>query len=155
MEEIAFDVDEIMREIRDEAAKLPDNEPVLFDNIPFSKLNSFASMDLINASLPEIKTNLSQISEFLDRNAYNPYYTEVGVGVKSYLKRIIRKVNKFLIFPMSERQNELNTCTACAIASILELINRQQHQIDRLEEEITKQKSAFEKQNKVIEHETE
>ena len=60
-------------------------------------------------------TQISNEAKFLKSSYYVPYYTEIEKGPKGYIKRIIRKLNKFLLFPMSESQNTYNLHVANGI----------------------------------------
>ena len=95
-----------------------------------------AEKDIDNSQKPAILIQIKKEADYLKANSYNPYYTEVGSGLKSLIKRVIRKVNKFLIFPMSERQNNFNLHTANGIDAARIIGESHQNQIDYLKEKI-------------------
>lgn len=110
-ETTTVDVEQIMREIR-EQAELGDYDPAP----SFEEVRAPSVAPAVDPTLPIriIETDDGRLQQFASeasfvaKHHYVPYYREVGTGLKSLVKRIIRKAGKPIIFPMSEEQNDLN-----------------------------------------------
>ena len=150
-ETTTVDVEQIMREIR-EQAELGDYDPAP----SFEEVRAPSVAPAVDPTLPIriIETDdggLQQFASeasFVAKHRYVPYYREVGTGLKSLVKRIIRKAGKPILFPMSEEQNELNyhlaesTNIAHAIADYHQVqLNRIQDALNGLHNRITELES--------------
>ncbi len=119
---ITVDIEEIMKEIKEVAKKLPKEQLADFDNQA-----DFYRKDIEGQGSPiEIMVQLSNEVSYLKANAYNPYYTETGRGLKGIIKRIIRKIVKPIVYPINERQNAYNWHMANVADAIqIKLLNLQ------------------------------
>lgn len=131
-------VEEIMKEIEKTAYTIAKND------IPSFEECTVLHQDPENNNIvAENVVTFSGALNELKANAYNPFYTELGHGIKAFIKRIIRKVLKPIIFPMSERQNAYNAYVSNTIESAYKQIQDLQAQIEVLTEKTEKMSRAL------------
>ncbi len=108
--DIEVNIEEIMKEIRAQIARenISENIPGL-EEIPIElsgKLPEDRSLNNLEAGDWNEFINTLQ---YVNTNYYVPYYWELGPsGPKRFIKRVIRKLNKFLLTPILERLNNIN-----------------------------------------------
>ena len=127
----SVDVEEIMKQIRAEIAeKGYSNEMLSFE-------------DAVVLADPEAgdgsynKNEYMQVVDSLNRCAHVAWYRDLGQGgVKTFFKKVIRKLNVFLIAPMSDEQNFFNARTVQAINQITKYMDEQEKVMKEQEEEI-------------------
>ena len=127
----SVDVEEIMKQIRAEIAeKGYSNEMLSFE-------------DAVVLADPETgdgsynKNEYLQVVDSLNRCAHVAWYRDLGQGgVKTFFKKVIRKLNVFLIAPMSDEQNFFNARTVQAINQITKYMDEQDKRMKEQEEEI-------------------
>lgn len=119
-EAVEVDVEQIMREIREQVARenpypIPDFSEVQFRGTgeePSTNVVAAASDGGIRISIvPPDQGILQQIASEAQyvKSRYNiPFYRDLGKGAKSLVKRVLRKLSKPVLLPMSDEQNDLN-----------------------------------------------
>ena len=124
METKNVNIQAIIKEIRDKIKKLPiENIPVL-DDVPFRTEEEPLSF--------QVEYN------YINQHWNIPYYRDLGTSKpKLLLKRIIRKLMRFVVFPMREDQNIFNANAVHVINCLLILSNRQRKQNEKLQKQIT------------------
>ena len=115
LDENAISYSQIMKSIREEA----ENLPVMLEEIHSTREThaigeTYAIRDagsaetIVNINIRELQNE----AEYLKVYSNNPYYWDMGKGPKSLLKRLVRRLNKCIVFPWTERQNDFNLHTA-------------------------------------------
>lgn len=120
----SINIEEIMREIRNEISEKSYTE----DNIDFE--------DIINKSSNECLYNELEWNEnlyMMNRTNEIAYYKELPKGIKSFIKRIIRKMATFLMLPIVEQQSSYNAYTVRCMNQ-LDLFTKEMHNINELQE---------------------
>lgn len=129
-QQVVVNVEEIMKEIREAASKYPEEDVPDFNDLE----PEIGADDL--SDYPEIIAQLRNEVIFLKANEVNPYYSEIEGGIKGFIKRIIRKINKPLIFPLNERQNTYNKHVANVADATLIMGMQYQQQINMLSAQV-------------------
>ena len=132
-----IDVEQIMREIR---------EQIKSEDLPsvpeFSEIQATSAVPALDSNLPvQIVTpdngllqQLANETQFVLANYTVPYFREMGMGVKSLVKRTVRKLVKPVVLPMNEQQNDLNGHFANAIDAIRGTADYHQGQLNTVQD---------------------
>ena len=83
-------------------------------------------------------------ARYLKGSSYISCYWELGKGPKAFIKRFIRKMSKFLLLPLCERQTDYNMHTANGVDALRTGVELQQTLLAQLNERIEGQWSAIE-----------
>ena len=136
------DVEQIMREIREQVSR-EQHEPVpAFHEIPSASSipieNVLPEMDAaqkiqIIPSDGGIIQQMANEARYVKVHSYVPYYREMGTGAKALAKRVVRKINKPIMFALSEQQNELNLHLANGVDAARILADYHQTQLNHAE----------------------
>lgn len=120
-EEIKKVLEEIQREIDEKGVSYEERVRFETRNIQYMDTN-VKRQDIPSTSL----------------NYYNPIWTGSGIKGKVFglAKRIIRKMNFFLVSPIIEQQSEYNAWSQKEILSLYCIIEEQKEVINRLQEDI-------------------
>lgn len=116
--------DQLVRHIESEAESLPDIASFRLDSYE----NNQDREKLIRDLLLETRT----VQEYRD----NPYYFDVGTGVKALIKRIMRKILKCVVHPLSAKQNVFNEHASKGLDAVSTLCINQQSQINSLHRQV-------------------
>lgn len=144
----AVDVQKIVEEIRAQICRDGVREQVpAFSRIAVPGDNNGVPTQERQNKWDEFIENLRVVNLSYD----NPYYWELGPrGVKTFVKRVIRKILKFLLLPILAKQNEFNAHTVRCLNAMRELVEEQrvenrklQHENDRQTKEIEQNRSAI------------
>ena len=138
LDENAISYSQIMKSIREEA----ENLPVMLEEIHSTREThaigeTYAIRDagsaetIVNINIRELQNE----AEYLKVYSNNPYYWDMGKGPKSLLKRLVRRLNKCIVFPWTERQNDFNLHTAKGFYAASNICNG----LKDLESQITEQ----------------
>ena len=100
-----LDIDRVMREIVEEAGKLPQEEIPSFESVPMEP-SGFTGLSADRKLGPA--AGMAAETDYLRAAAVNPYYRDIGKGAKGFLKDGIRRVIKGIVFPISEQQSHFN-----------------------------------------------
>lgn len=155
-----IDIEQIMEEIRENAARY-EGEPIAsfretVGNADFSPAVIRAEGGVAPYTIYQ---QISNEAGYLKSHSQIPYYWEMGKGPKGLMKRVVRKLNKCLVLPMSEKQNEYNEHLANGIdaARIVaeqqdQRLNAEQQAIQQLQEQIAQLNQQIEQLNETIEY---
>jgi len=116
--------DQIVRRIESETEGLPDMTPFRLGSFE----NNHDRENLIRDLLLETKT--------VQENRDNPYYFDVGTGAKALIKRIMRKIVKCVVLPLSAKQNVFNEHASKGLDAVSALCINQQSQINSLHKQV-------------------
>lgn len=145
-----IDVETIMDEIRKEATEKGEYlEPVCFDEIPVMGAGAApecTSTDQFNQDF--FRGSLAEMNQKWEIRAYRPLY---GNSIKIFIKRVIRKLMKFYIEPITFDGTEFNSHTVRCMNSVAAYIAEQQNR----ELEATQELEYLKKQMKLLEQEME
>ncbi len=123
-----IDVEEIMKEIRDEIKEKGYKESDLsFSDIPIS---NFAEIEQESFDLDKLREKLQRVNE-----TYGVDYYKVieGGGIKNFVKKAIRKTLKFLLYPLCQNQEQFNFFSAQTMNQLFLYIQMQEKRINELE----------------------
>ncbi len=101
------------------------------------------SADVQNNQVNSVFQQLINESEYLKANSYIPYYREMGKGPKSYLKRLVRRLNRCIFMPILEKQNDLNLHISNSIEVSRAIILEQAAQLDTMKYSLTEMKLYY------------
>ena len=144
MEEINVQrmIDEIQIEISE---KCWEEEPLLFDEIPVMESGAPGMDGLFDRNY--LRGTVDEMNRRWEIRAYRPL---LGDRIKLFIKRVIRKLTKFYVEPITTDITEYNSYTVRSINAICAYIDEQQKQneklsskIDRMEQEIILLKSKI------------
>lgn len=116
--EPSVDVRQIMAGIKAEIA-----EKHLTDNLPKFEEPEMSSEVVEPFNLMEYNEAVSVMNSSWDMN---PWFELTGNGLKKFFKRVIRKLNKFLLENLCTRQTQFNSFSVRAQNQIQGFINEQQ-----------------------------
>lgn len=130
MEEMnTVNVEEIMAQIRKEIAE----KGYTSDMLSFQDAKTVAEPETAAYDGGEYRV----IVDGLNRCAYIPWYRDLGQGgIKGFMKKVIRKLNVFLIAPMSDEQNLFNARTVQAVNQITRYMDEQKACIEAYKKEV-------------------
>ena len=129
----SVDVGQIMQEIRTQLKNSPPQAVPAFSevtNVPVPA--SGATIADSKKVIPDDSAIVQQISneaQYLKGSAYYPYYWEMGKGPKGFAKRVVRKLNKCILLPIHDHQNDFNLHTANGIDALRIGMDVQRQQI--------------------------
>ena len=136
MQEI--NVEEIMQEIRAEIKE----KGYTKDMLSFKDVVSDVSTALpVEFDIVELREVIERMNETFDI----PWYRDVGGGIKGFIKKVIRKLNMFLIAPVTEDQSEFNSRVVNSSNQVLCFIEEQNEKMEELKEEIRVLKAELQK----------
>lgn len=94
--------------------------------------------DIAEKNSTETATVLYTTSlQYLNCNYAQPYYWDLGPkGFKTFIKRVIRKLVKFLIAPIAARQELFNAHTVRCFNALQETVEQQSRMIKQLQQQI-------------------
>lgn len=144
--EVKVDVEEIMREIRLKIQMDEDLESLpAFEDIPIGAEGDIVAQ-YAQMNLAKIEPSLQYVNASYDV----PYYWSFGpAGIKTLLKRVVRKVLKCLIPPILEKQNRFNAHVVNCLNALRTLFTRADEQaaeIASLKRELSACREEVEKQ---------
>lgn len=123
-----INVEEIMREIREEIAqKGYTDEPLSFQDVEAPKENKY------EYHIDEYMKIVNEINS--DSNVQWYRHLQQG-GLKGLIKKVIRRMVAFIIAPMSDEQNLFNAQVARGFNQISGYITEQDKSLDSCREEI-------------------
>lgn len=127
-----INIEKIMEEIRQEIKDRGFIESTLrFDDIPLSYSDMGTDSEEFNRD--EFQKSL----DYINLNWDVPYYFNIGTNkIIVFVKRIIRKLVKFLVWPINQKQNEMNANFVRSINQIRNYIDNEastKNQVDNLE----------------------
>ena len=112
----SLNVEQIVAEIRAQVNGKP--KPAIPD---FSEVQAAPTLSAAPAPAPAasaadggVRRQICNEAQYLKGNSYNPYYQELGAGLKAFVKRVIRRLNRCVVLPLNERQNAFNLHAAFA-----------------------------------------
>ncbi len=123
----SIDIEQIMCEIREQAKELAAEDMPDFTQASDAPVSVPAAPAYISPeggvvlTIPGdggIGAQISNEAVYLKGNSYVPYYREVGKGPKSFVKRAIRRANRFYLLPANEQQNQFNLHAANGIDAL-------------------------------------
>lgn len=127
----SIDVQKIMHDIDAEIA-----EKHLTDNLPKFDEPTMETITIEPFDLIEYNEDVRAMNSGWD---INPWFVLTGNSVKKFIKRIIRKLNMFLLAHICNRQTEFNSFSVRAQNQVQRFINEQQTNqitIDRQTKEV-------------------
>lgn len=131
MEENTVDIEKIMDEIREEIAKQPP-----MDIPPFDSFISEAAENDSGFSASPVTGLLKEEVRYL-RNNYNyTYYSPVPGGIRGFIKKVIRRLVKCVVFNLVAHLNSFNFCVAEAAEMTRTVLEEQQKEIQQLKREL-------------------
>lgn len=105
-----IDVKKIMEEIRADIQnkKILEDIPS-FEDIPIQSSNNIKQKINVSTSDENYYKHYMENLDYLNRNVEMLYYFELGTSpVKKFVKRVIRKTLKFLLYPITQQQTTFN-----------------------------------------------
>lgn len=131
---VTVNVEQIMQEIRAQALSQYCTEQVHAFSPP-----EFCQNDYSQAYNPADWGQFINNLQFINFNYNIPYYWDLGTpGLKRFVKRVVRKLAKFLIMPILERQIDFNEHAVLCMNSARFYIEEQKHENEKLYSEIQK-----------------
>ncbi len=129
-----LDVKQIMREIR-ASIKTASTEPVP----PFNAMQGVPQAVVpigqpVQYTGPNsaIETQIANEAQYLKGSHYISYYWDYGRGPKAFIKKIVRKLNRSILLPINEKQNDFNLHAANGVDALRIGMEYQQSQIGGL-----------------------
>ena len=155
------DVPQIMDQIRTVVRETPREAVPAFDNDSIVSPTAVSQSGLTQpVQMPEDGGLAQQIvneANYIKSNHYIPYYRDMGKGPKSFFKRIIRKLNRCNVLPISDDQNTYNLHLANAIDALRigyeyhdQLVNVQNNAIQAVREELYQRLDQLTVQNNAV-----
>lgn len=147
----------VLKEIEEEAASIPRENIPSFEDIPIDNLRADeevlgrAKSDSTSQVGISILQQLRNEADYLKANAENPYNWDIGRGLKGFIKRIVRRMFRFLFFPLLERQNAFNDHTANGIDAARIMGEEQQHLFHELSAGLGHMRDCFQQTESQIE----
>lgn len=142
-----IDVEEIMNEIRaDIRARRLDGTLVPFDDVP----NPAGRMQVLPPGSFD-EDRLTSFVNVLNGNYITPLDRPLGMGKKTFFKRVMRKLIRFYLKPVVDDQNAFNATTVNAINQLYTFAEEQQQLIDKQQAEISALRGQLDSQGQVDE----
>ena len=125
MDQETVNIEKIMEEIREEAANLPDEQILSFsENKSMEEKLSF--LENVQKKDELLEQLINEVND-LDSGCCIDYSWDMGKGAKGFAGRVFRRMLRFLLFPLVQRQNEINLriskCMSIA-ACLLQIENK-------------------------------
>ena len=118
-EQGVINVEEIMQGIRAEIKQ----KGYTLDMLSFQEKTSLRTTDSEGYSLENLKAAVEELSRF---GHISSYHNIEDSGVKSILKKVIRKLMLFLINPIVEEQNRFNQSVTRSVQQMIEYIETEE-----------------------------
>lgn len=136
---VEVNVEQIMEEIREQIRREEEMKEIpAFESIPIREEVSAAEQDT-QSDLSKMEDSLRYLNVSYDV----PYYWSFGpAGLKTFLKRVVRKLAKCLIPPILEKQNHFNAHVVnCLniVKALLAHMDAQKTEVALIKEEVSKQ----------------
>lgn len=131
---VNVNVEEIMKEIRSkiQAEELAANMPS-FSQIPINGENGGVSAGTAEGENWE---EFMESLRYMNVNYSVPYYWDLGPkGIKTFVKRVVRKLIKCIVMPIVERQGQINACVVRCMNTVRYFIEGQRRINDKLRED--------------------
>jgi len=131
----SINIEEIMEEIREKIKNREyGNEPLSFEEIEMSE---YADQNINGYNQEEFQRDL----DFLNRNRGIPVNVPILAAdpISSFIKKAIRKLTRFIIYPIVEFQNAYNASLLRCMHQVNEYIKELElykEKIDKMEKEI-------------------
>lgn len=123
-----INVEEIMEKIRIEIKEKGYKESDLsFSDVPIS---SFAELSQESFDLNRLRERLQRVN---DTHGVDYYKVIEDGGIKGFIKKVIRKTLKFLLYPLCQNQEQFNSFSAQAMNQLFLYIELQEKRINELE----------------------
>lgn len=133
-EKVEVNVEQIMQDIRKEIQINGDLENLpAFEDIPIRE-----GVDIAASETPAGLTQIESSLQYVSANPEVPYYWSFGpAGIKTFLKRIVRKLLRCLLLPIVDMQNRFNSHVANCLNALRDLLNAQAEEIAALKRELS------------------
>lgn len=141
MEETTVDIEKIMEEIRADIAKQPPMDIPPFDSFVSEATESDASF-----SASPITGLLKEEVRYLRENYNYSYYTPISGGIRGFVKKVIRRLVKCVVFDLVAHLNSFNFCVAESAEMTRTILEEQQKEIQQLKQEL----AALRQQNEAL-----
>ena len=126
-----IDIEAIMDEIRAGIAAHPKEDVLAFSEVPIPAVE--ASLQSEETAPEEIYQQISNEAAYLKNSSGLSYYSDLGSGPKSFVKRVIRKLIKGIILPIIERLNDYQIHVANSIDATRIISIQQNSRLQALE----------------------
>ncbi len=146
---IEIDVKKIMEEIRADIQnkKILENIPS-FEDIPIQNSNNVkqkVSMDTLDE---DYYKHYMENLNYLNQNVEMSYYFELGTSpVKKFVKRVIRKTLKFLLYPITQQQTTFNEHVVRCLNAVRDYMSDKKQ---KNEKDIADMKQQYEKEKEEV-----
>lgn len=141
MEETTVDIEKIMEEIRADIAKQPPMDIPAFDS-----LISEAADNNSGLYASPISGLLKAEVQYLRENYNYSYYSPVPSGIRGFVKRVIRRLAKCVVFSLVSHLNSFNFNVAEAAEMTRTALEMQQEEIQQMKQEL----AALRQQNEAL-----
>ena len=138
MEMQTIDVEKIMDEIRQEIREKGYNDSMLsFKDVDSSEyLKKLKPEDVFDLAELEMQVQIANM------RAEVPWYHQVeGSAIANFVKKVIRKLIRFVIIPINEEQNAYNAAAAESLTQLLAYVKEQEQTIAKLQGEVERLKA--------------
>lgn len=144
-EQIEVNIEQIMEEIREKARIEADMQALpAFESIPFRNIPSEQ-----RANEGKNWNEYMECLGYLNRNYEIPYYWSFGSNgsLKVFIKRVVRKLVKCILFPSLTKQNELNANYVRCLNQLRWVVEEQRAENEVLREEVRQLRTVVEQQH--------
>ena len=141
MEENTVDIEKIMEEIRGDIAKQPP-----MDIPPFDSLITETAESSSGLYASPISGLLKEEVRYLRENYNYSYYSPVPGGIRGFIKKVIRRLVKCVVFNLVTHLNSFHFCVAEAAEMTRRILEEQQEEIQQLKQEL----AALRQQNEEL-----
>lgn len=141
MEETTVDIEKIMEEIRADIAKQPPMDIPAFDSLISEVADNNSGF-----SASPISGLLKEEVRYLRENYNYSYYSPVPGGIRGFIKKVIRRLVKCVVFNLVAHLNSFNFCVAEAAEMTRRILEEQQEEIQQLKQEL----AALRQQNEAL-----
>lgn len=131
MEETTVDIEKIMEEIRADIAKQPPMDIPAFDSLISEVADNNSGF-----SASPVTGLLKEEVRYLRENYNYSYYSPVPGGIRGFIKKVIRRLVKCVVFNLVAHLNSFNFCVAEAAEMTRTLFEEQQKEIQQLKQEL-------------------
>ena len=142
----SLNVEQIVAEIRAQVNGKP--KPAIPD---FSEVRATPTLSAAPAPAPAasaadggVRRQICNEAQYLKGNSYNPYYQELGAGLKAFVKRVIRRLSRCVVLPLNERQNAFNLHAANGVDALRIGYEYHEERIDALTARLEQQARQIE-----------
>lgn len=128
MEKTTVDIEKIMEEIRESVAKQP--------SLVIPPFGAGVSEETAEAPTSPVMGLLKEDVQYLQNHYYHPYYSDMGGGIRGFIKKVIRRLVKCIVLQLVTHLNAFNSYVAETAEVTRMAIEEQRGEICQLKKEI-------------------